>query len=376
MKKSWDKKWYTEEFLRQLKATAEVRMDGKLPITEKYAPDAVSPLGIDPRLLGGPLGRNAKKMALLPDFLLDKLRIPLTEKGLTSFRRNCEKSASAVCVRDGINITDSCVTAQDGYAIPIRIYKSERCKKENGCLYFMHGGGFIGGAIEPYDEIWKVFVEKFNMTVVSAGYRLMPENPYPTPHEDCYSVLEWIVQNAAELSIDRTKIFVIGDSAGGNLAQYCSTRAKGTGMVRGQILLYATLNPFQIEDKYYQPKKNAFPYEPTQKRLSRCVVAQIKIMTDTFSDIHDKLGMKEPDPYCNPYSFDASGNPPTFISVGALDFLSNDCIAWAHKLQDAGVPVRVVVYNGMGHGYLSAMGVFPQAEDVIDEIGTFIAEYR
>ena len=52
-KKQWDHKWYTEEFLQQLKATAAVEMDGDLPYITKYAPDAGSPNGIDPRLLDG-----------------------------------------------------------------------------------------------------------------------------------------------------------------------------------------------------------------------------------------------------------------------------------------------------------------------------------
>ena len=47
-------------------------------------------------------------------------------------------------------------------------------------------------------------------------------------------------------------------------------------------------------------------------------------------------------------------------------------MAWAHKLHDAGVPTRLVMYNGMGHGFLNAMGVFPQAEDLLDEMGAFI----
>ena len=57
-----------------------------------------------------------------------------------------------------------------------------------------------------------------------------------------------------------------------------------------------------------------------------------------------------------------------------VTILKNDTIAWAHKLQDAGVPVKVVVYNGMGHGYLNAMGVFPQAEDLVEEMGQLILE--
>ncbi|MDE7220679.1 MAG: alpha/beta hydrolase [Oscillospiraceae bacterium] len=368
-KKSWDHKWYTDEFLRQLKAAARIEMDGDLPVTVKYAPDAGSELAIDPRLLGGPLGRNAKRMALLPDFLLDRLKMRTDAKSIEAFRENSNKAASAVCVQDGVDLEDRTVPTADGENIPIRIYRSKHCQPDGPCLYFMHGGGFIGGSIGPYDEVWKVFVEKFRMTVISAGYRLMPEHPYPTPHEDCYRGLEWIAGHADILGIDPTRIFVTGDSAGGNLAQYCSTRAKGIGLVRGQILLYPTLNPFCVEDQYYRLDGRNFTYDPRQKRLSQCVVRQVQMMVQNFDAI---FGLDEPDPWCNPYTFDAAGNPPTFLSVGALDFLKNDTIAWAHKLRDAGVQVKVVVYNGMGHGYLSAMGVFPQAEDVVDEIGEFI----
>ena len=374
-KKSWDKKWYTDAFLQELKATARVRMDGDLPITEKYAPDAGSDIAIDPRLLGGPLGKNAKMMACLPEFLLDRVKMKLNDKSIASFRQSCDRISSAVCVRGGIDMEDKTVPAADGYAIPIRIYRSKNCAPGCGCLLFFHGGAFIGGSIPPYDEGWKVFVEKFSMVVVSVGYRLMPEAPYPTPHEDCYRVLEWVYSNADSLQIDKTHIFVTGDSAGGNLAQYCSTRAKGTDMVRGQILLYATLNMFRMEDKYYELDGKNFTYEPKQKRLSRCITKQLEMMVNTVQDMGDAIGFTAPDPYCNPYTFDAAGIPPTFISVGALDFLKNDCIAWAHKLQDAGVPVKVVVYNGMGHGYLNAMGVFPQAEDVVDEMGQFIKDH-
>ncbi|MCI6770746.1 MAG: alpha/beta hydrolase [Oscillospiraceae bacterium] len=373
-KKSWDKKWYTDEFFAAFKATAKTITEDGLTITEKYAPDALSEIAADPRMLGGPLGKNAKMMSFLPEGVIKKMSMDLSGKGLRNFRKSCDKVSSAVCVKGGIDLTDQTVTAKDGYEIPIRIYRSEKCETNGPCLFFMHGGGFIGGSIPPYDEVWKVFVEKFSVPVVSAAYRLMPEVTYPTPHEDCYCVLEWIYQNAGTLGIDRTKIFVTGDSAGGNLAQYCSTRAKGTDMVKGQLLLYATLNIFRTEDKYYKLDGKNFVYEPKQKRLCRRITAQLEIMVNSFHKMNKKFGVTKPDPYCNPYTFDASGNPPTFISVGALDFLKNDCIAWAHKLKDAGVPVKVVVYNGMGHGYINAMGVFPQAEDVIDEMGQFIKE--
>lgn len=152
MKKSWDKKWYTEEFLQELKATKRTVTEGDLRIIEKYAPDAKSPIAVDPRLLGGPLGRNAKRMALLPGFIVNKLKMKMDHKGLAHFRKNSLRPASAICTKAYFELTDTFVTAQDGYRIPVRIYRNEECGN----------GGFIGGGLTPYDEVWKVFVEKFH----------------------------------------------------------------------------------------------------------------------------------------------------------------------------------------------------------------------
>ena len=208
--------------------------------------------------------------------------------------------------------------------------------------------------------------------VLSVDYRLAPEHKYPAGLDDCYEVTRQVFASAARYGIKKRNIILIGDSAGGNLAQYISTANKGNGKVRGQILLYASLNPMGIEDEYFNKSIKNFKYEPSQKKLSRCITRQLEMMTDSFDSVFD---ISEPDIRLNPYSFDASGNPPTLISVGALDYLKIENIAWARKLHDAGVPVKAVVYNGMGHGYLNAMGVFPQAEDVIDEMGDFIKKY-
>lgn len=374
-KKSWDHKWYTDEFLRALQATARVRVEHGLEIVEKYAPDAGSDIAIDPRLLGGPMGRTAKRMVLLPDFLLDRLRMRLDERGLADFRRGCDRIASAACGTRDIQMEDGYVTAQDAFPIPIRIYRSGACAPGCACLYFMHGGGFVGGSIPPYDEAWKVFVEKFHMVVVSVAYRLPPEHPYPTLYEDCWQVLMWIARNAGRLGIDPARIFAAGDSAGGNLAQYCAHRARGTGLVRGQLLLYGALNPFGVEDRYYKAGCADFIYEPRQRRLSRCITRQTEMLAGSFEQLASMLGVSGPDLWCSPYTRDPAGQPPAFLSAGALDYLKKDTLAWAHKLRDAGVPVRVVLYNGMGHGYLNAMGVFPQAEDVVEEMGRFIRQY-
>ena len=255
-KKQWDHKWYTEEFLQQLKATAAVEMDGDLPYITKYAPDAGSPNGIAPRLLGGPMGKMARSTGLVPNFILDRVKIPVTPKILAGFRAGCDRVSYAKCVQAKIEVRDNTVPAADGYPIPIRMYSSAQCAPGSPCLYFIHGGAFVGGTLRPYDEGWKLFVEKFSMPVVAVDYRLLPEHPYPTLYDDCCRVLEWLGGDGArELHIDPWAVFVVGDSAGGNLAQGCATRYKGTHRVRGQLLLYPTLNLFGTTDRYYHPKE-------------------------------------------------------------------------------------------------------------------------
>lgn len=81
-KKSFDKKWYSEEFLNELKRTAYAEAEGNLTYTAKYAPDAVSKYGIDPRMLGGPIGKMARKLRLVPDFVLNSIHLKITERSL------------------------------------------------------------------------------------------------------------------------------------------------------------------------------------------------------------------------------------------------------------------------------------------------------
>lgn len=368
VKKTWDHKWYTDEFLQSLKVTARLEHDGDVAYVVKHAPDAVSELGIDPRMLGGPIGRLAKRLCIVPGCAFDFVRLPINAAILGVFRKSFSKVSSADCRIRDVSVQDDFAVARDGHKIPTRIYKRNdgRC---GICLYFMHGGAFIGGTLDPYDECWKMFASKFGVTVISVDYRLLPENPYPTSYNDCLDALCYIYEHAEAYAIDRDRIFVCGDSAGGNLAQACTNAAEGASMVRGQLLLYPTLNLFCIEGKYYKKGIDDFTFEPTQKLLSKGVVRQMQALVRF--DI-EKIGMVRPGRLNNPYSFGVTCDTPTFISVGALDYLRKDAFGWAHKLTDAGVEVKMVVYNGLGHGYINATGVFPQAEDVIDEMGTFV----
>ena len=369
MKKSWDKKWYSDEFLQKLKNTAYEKYDNDLKYTVKYPPDAISKLGIDPRMLGGPIGKTAKLLRFVPDFIFNRIPTNVNQNKINMFRKSGEICSYADCKIKNVDIEHTYIKASDDYDIPIRIYKSDDCIKTKACLVYIHGGAFIAGSLKPYDEALKMLVDKFKIKAISIDYRLLPENPYPTLYNDCFEVIKYIYNKAEAFEIDKSKIFVCGDSAGGNLAQACTAYFAKTDIIKAQLLLYPTLNLFQVEDKYYKKGLKDFTLEPKQKGLSKGVIRQMQTLAKC--DV-TKIGITKPDKFNNPYSFDIESNIPTFISVGSLDFLKKDAFAWAHKLNDKGIDVKLVVYNGLGHGYINATGVFPQAEDLIDEMGKFI----
>lgn len=362
-------KKYTDELLQGLKDSAVIQMNGTLEMIAKHAPDASEPAAIDPRIMNGKRGKSLKLMPWIPKAFI---KIDTRPEKIPKLRESMNVKLEIQCVENPIQIENTVVSAADGYAIPVRIYRSEKCKPGCPCLYFMHGGGLISGLLDMYDEPLKMFVDKNHMVVVSVDYRLLPENPYPAPHEDCLTVLQWVYDHAEALHISREHIFVCGDSAGGNLAQYCSTRCKENGMIRGQLLLYPSLNMFMVEDQYYKFSFDQFEFAQKERRIAK---RMIEIGPVTMSATTAILNVSEPDEYINPYISNPAGNPPTFFVFGELDYLKLDSIGWAHKLQDAGVDTRVVVYKGLDHGFFNTAGFWPQAEDCIDEMGRFIRDY-
>lgn len=220
-----------------------------------------------------------------------------------------------------------------------------------------------------------MLVSKTGICAVSVDYRLAPENPYPTGHQDCFAVLEWIYENCGSFGGDKGHIFVAGDSAGGNLAQYCSTRdwEEGRHWIKGQLLLYPTLNMAGVEDEYFKPGMEHFEIAPKQRRGLAKMIGMFGGMSAGLEPI---LGTKDVrNDYLNPYTRNAKDNPPTFLAVGEHDYLKIETLGYGVKLHKAGVETKMVLYKGFGHAFFDNTGVYPQCEDCIEEMGKFILEH-
>ena len=337
-----------------------------LEVTIKRLPDLDEDGAMDPRLYEDSK-EMIKAMELVP---ASALKMDASKEGLANLRESFNGIKSVPVVESKINIQEHRVETEPGVFCNVYQYTDEYTKPTDPVLYYIHGGGFFAGHHGVVEESLKLFCEKFHFPIFSVDYCLAPEHPYPSGHEDVYAVLKWIYKNGKELKIDPEKIFVAGDSAGGNLAQYCSTKDRDDHehKVKGQMLLYPTLNMCGIEDEFFKWDISFYDMIPSQKNaLSK----MINMFGQMSSGLTSLLNIADAhDDYLNPYSMkDVQHMPATFVTVGEHDYLKVETLAWGAKLHANHVPVRAMIYNGLGHAYFDNCGVYPQCEDCIEEMG-------
>ena len=131
-------------------------------------------------------------------------------------------------------------------AIPVRIYKPLTLPKtglESATapgLVFYHGGGWVIGDLESHDVVCRQIATEAGMIVAAVDYRLAPEQKFPAAVDDSIAATKWVAANAEKLGIDAFRLFVGGDSAGGNLAAVVAMHARDNAgpRIRGQVLIY------------------------------------------------------------------------------------------------------------------------------------------
>lgn len=365
-----DKK-YSEALLQRIKEKEYITQIHGIDVVMKPIPDCEEDGMMDTRLY-----KDNKKMAAMMKFIPKKLmKIDASPKSIERLRGLFNGVKSIPVTSEDIEIVEKTIKGKDANDIPIRIYLPLERKDGLPVLYYIHGGGFFAGHMGVVEQLVKMIVEKFNIVAVSIDYRLAPEHPYPKGHEDCYEGLKWVASHVKEFGGDTNNIFVAGDSAGGNLTQYCTTRDKkdGTHMVKGQILLYPTVNMGGIEDAYSHWSIEKYNIHPKHKSVIETTLGMMggdHGMTSLLGDILGIQDVRNDD--LTPYGMDVKGMPPTMVSVGEHDFLYIECLAYAKKLVMAGVDTKTIVYKGMGHAYGDQIGVYPQSEDCAIEMGNFI----
>ena len=155
------------------------------------------------------------------------------------------KLMSAVKAQQSIDEFGFPVEQKTMGGVPVLIFRPKSDAKNQPAIVYYHGGGFVLGSARSYSPWTALLAKQSGVTIISVDYRLAPEHPYPAALEDCLTVTKLAFDQAEELGIDKTRIAVAGDSAGGNLAAVVATKLAGSEKynLRAQMLFSAVVLP-------------------------------------------------------------------------------------------------------------------------------------
>ncbi|MHB8669873.1 MAG: alpha/beta hydrolase [Acidimicrobiales bacterium] len=239
--------------------------------------------------------------------------------------------------------------------IPVRIYWPEAGGAAPlPVLVYFHGGGFVICDLDSHDSICRQLATGAECAVVSVDYRLAPEHRYPAAVEDAYAATAWVAAHGAELEVDSSRIAVGGDSAGGNLTAVVALMARDRGgpPLCFQLLIYPVTDGWATRDIYPSREENGTGYFLTAEHMRWFWEQYMGAVEDSN------------DPYACPIrATDLSGLPPAMVITAGYDPLRDEGEAYGHRMADAGVPVEVLRYGGVFHGFFGLSAVVAAAAE-------------
>ena len=225
--------------------------------------------------------------------------------------------------------------------VGIRLFRPTGLTGQAPGLLWIHGGGYVIGKAAQDDVLCRRYARELGATVASVEYRLAPDNPYPASLEDCYSALQWLVRLP---SVDPARVAIGGASAGGGLAAALAllTRDRDEISLAAQLLVYPMLDDRTVNRKHLD--------NPGHRLWNQ---SSNKFGWSAY------LGGADPQVAVPARRDDLSGLPPTWLGVGTFDLFHDEDLAYAKRLEAAGVRCEVEVVRGAFHGF---DGIVPKAE--------------
>lgn len=234
--------------------------------------------------------------------------------------------------------------------------------RENpGCekvILQLHGGGYIGGMTNAHRAFAGLYSEVGKgIPVLSADYRVAPEYPYPAALEDASAAYMWLLDHG----FDARQIVLAGDSAGGGLAMaLCMYLRDHEYELPGGLIAMSPWTDLTASGESYESNYDRDPLFGNTR--------------DSLIYNRDYVGNHNPrEPYISPLFGDFADFPPMLIQVGSYEMLLSDSLSVAQKAKEAGVKVRMSVYDGMFHVFQMAMLFMPESRRAWMEIGHFLS---
>jgi acetyl esterase len=222
--------------------------------------------------------------------------------------------------------------------VPCRLYLPDGADRA-ACLVWLHGGGFMQGSLDSWNAMLRELVRQSGVAALSVDYKLSPEHKFPVAFEETVAMLRLMARDGGEFGVDPARLAVGGDSAGGNLALAAALALRDAGERALKFLLL-------VYGVYSSDTES-----PSWQRFGQgggLSQAQMRWLWQTYLEHPGQMD----DWRAAPLNAALAGLPPAHLIVGRLDPLLDDSEALAKKLEAAGVPCRLSVYEGLNHGFI------------------------
>ena len=255
-----------------------------------------------------------------------------------------------------LSVTDVVIPGYHGEPdVAGRVYAPADAGEAVPGLIYLFGGGYVAGSIDTLDYDSRMLADRAGIAVLAVAYRLAPENPYPAALNDAYAALQWATSStAAQLSIDTSRIGVLGESAGGGLAASLTLLARDRG---GPSLSAQFLDAPTVDDRLGTHSIRTLVDVPVfMAKLNRVLgVWQPRTAPDCWG--HYLRGTAQPGQadvplYAAPARAtidDVAHLPPAFVTSYQVDPTRDEGLQYGLTLIQAGVPTELHHYAGAFH---------------------------
>jgi acetyl esterase/lipase len=243
--------------------------------------------------------------------------------------------------------------------LKLRVYVPDN--PSGASLLWIHGGGLVLGAAAMDDVLCGETARETGVTIVSVDYRLAPRHPYPAAIDDCHAAWLWVHRHLDELGLDADRIAIGGQSAGGGLAASLVQRVHDEGgAIAAQWLFCPMLDDRTAVDRTLDGREH-FVWNNRSNRVG------------WSSYLGSATGSATLPPYAAAARRDdVSGLPPTWMYTSDIELFHDEDLAYARRLESAGVDTTLEIVSGAPHGFEAWAADSVLARDIVSRARTWL----
>ncbi|WP_067436263.1 alpha/beta hydrolase [Nocardioides jensenii] len=224
-----------------------------------------------------------------------------------------------------------------------------------GAIVYFHGGAFVFCGLATHRRIVEHLALRTGLPVLAVAYRQHGRALVDQSIADCVDATNWMI----ERGFAADKLVLAGDSAGGHLAFAVALEATSQGIALAGVVGLSPWLEFDNTERRNHANARRDHYIPA-RRLD--AIARVV----TGKPIHD--------PAMSPVNRDLAKLPPALIICAADEILRYDAEMMTERLQRAGVPVTLHIWEGQVHAFPVLGGLLPESSDALSRVAEFVRE--